>query len=186
MNRAELCEVALSLENNNVKIGEIPEMQSILGRPFPLVIEPVTKMNFIQLQEYFIRNNKNIIKAASIYGTVMLKGFEIINGEEWASVIYSSGLKEMNYVGGAAVRKLIVGTEGKIENPQVLTTNESPPSEPIPFHHELAQTPDPPSHICFYCSVNAAEGGSTPLIRSDFVYNWLMENHPDFIKKVEE
>ena len=44
----------------------------------------------------------------------------------------------MNYVGGAAVRNLIVGTEGVIQNLQVLTTNESPPSEPIPFHHELA------------------------------------------------
>ena len=52
--------------------------------------------------------------------------------------MYTSGLKEMNYVGGAAVRKLIVGTEGKIMDMQILTTNESPPSEPIPFHHELA------------------------------------------------
>lgn len=116
----------------------------------------------------------------------MFKGFEIISGEEWASVIYASGLKEMNYVGGAAVRKLIVGTEGKLENPQVLTTNESPPSEPIPFHHELAQTPNPPSHICFYCSVNAAEGGSTPLIRSDFVFNFLVEKYPEFAEKIEK
>lgn len=44
----------------------------------------------------------------------------------------------MNYVGGAAVRNLIVGTEGVLQNPQILTTNESPPSEAIPFHHELA------------------------------------------------
>ena len=47
----------------------------------------------------------------------MFKGFEINNGEEWASVLFQSGLKEMNYVGGAAVRKLIVGTEGKLDNP---------------------------------------------------------------------
>jgi hypothetical protein len=117
---------------------------------------------------------------------VMFAGFEILTGEEWASVLYASGLKEMNYVGGAAVRNLIVGTEGKLENPQILTTNESPPSQPIPFHHELAQTPDYPDHICFYCSINAAEGGSTPLIRSDYVYNWLNEKYPDFIKKIEE
>jgi hypothetical protein len=47
----------------------------------------------------------------------MFKGFEIVSGEEWASVLYQSGLKEMPYVGGAAVRKLIVGQEGKLENP---------------------------------------------------------------------
>lgn len=43
----------------------------------------------------------------------MFKGFDISNGEEWASVLYKSGLKEVNYIGGAAVRKIIVGREGK-------------------------------------------------------------------------
>ena len=69
----------------------------------------------------------------------MFKGFDIKTGEEFASVLYKSGLKEMPYIGGAAVRKLIVGSETlKQTNIQVVTTNESPPSEPIPFHHELA------------------------------------------------
>jgi hypothetical protein len=66
-----------------------------------------------------------------------------------------------------------------------LTTNESPPSEPIPFHHELAQTPYPPSHICFYCKAYQATGGSTPLIRSDFVLDYLQEKYPDFVAKIE-
>ena len=92
----------------------------------------------------------------------------------------------MNYVGGAAVRKLIVGNEQRMNDMQVLTTNESPPSEPIPFHHELAQTPAPPSHICFYCSINDAEGGSTPLIRSDTVYEFLNSKYPEFTQKVEK
>jgi hypothetical protein len=158
-------------------------MQTVLGKPFPLVLESKSeKLNFIQLQEYFLRHNEAIIKASSEYGAVMFKGFEIITGEEWAAVLSASGIKEMPYVGGAAVRRLIVGNDKRLNDLQVVTTNESPPSEPIPFHHELAQTPNPPSHICFYCSVNAAEGGSTPLIRSDFVYNFLAEKYPDFIK----
>ena len=110
----------------------------------------------------------------------MFKGFEIKCGEEWASVLFSSGIKEVNYVGGAAVRNLIVGTEGRLDNMQVLTTNESPPSQPSPFHHELAQTPSPPSHICFFCKENLADGGSTPLIRSDFVLNFLRDKYPEF------
>lgn len=189
--KGELCDVAKSLISEQVTIGMIEESQVILGKPFPLVLVPKNadkgeKVNFVQLQEYLQKHHTNVIKAASLYGAVMFKGFEIVTGEEWASVLYQSGLKEMNYVGGAAVRKLIVGTEGQLDNPQILTTNESPPSEPIPFHHELAQTPNPPSHICFYCSVNAAEGGSTPLIRSDFVYNFLIEKYPDFTNKLEE
>ena len=110
----------------------------------------------------------------------------MLTGEEWASILYKTSMKEMNYVGGAAVRKLIVGNEQRFSNMQVLTTNESPPSEPIPFHHELAQTPAPPSHICFYCSINDAEGGSTPILRSDTVYEYLHQKYPQFTEKIEK
>ena len=93
----------------------------------------------MNLQDYFIKNHELIIKAASDYGAVMFKNFDIQSGEEFASVLYKSGLKEVQYIGGAAVRKLIVGSEkNQLKNIQVVTTNESPPSEPIPFHHELA------------------------------------------------
>ena len=117
----------------------------------------------------------------------MFVGFDLVSAEEWASVLYKAGLAGMDYAGGAAVRKLIVGKEGSHEtNPQVLTTNESPPSEVIPFHHEMAQTPSSPSHICFFCRSNAAQGGSTPLIRSDLVYKMLADEHPQFIQQLEE
>ncbi|KAJ8603672.1 hypothetical protein CTAYLR_010030 [Chrysophaeum taylorii] len=86
----------------------------------------------------------------------------------------------MEYTGGAAVRKMIVGPRGL----QVVTTNESPPSEPIPFHHELAQTPDPPEHICFYCAENSCEGGATPIARSDWAYEMLAREFPDFLAKL--
>ena len=131
-------------------------------------------------------HNEVVRQAASQYGAILFSGFDIRCGEEWASVLYKTGIQQMQYVGGAAVRKLIVGNEQRMNNMQILTTNESPPSEKIPFHHELAQTPDPPGFICFYCLLNDAEGGSTPLIRSDFVYDYLKEKHPEFLTKVEE
>lgn len=83
-------------------------------------------------------HHEEVLKASSEYGAVLFSGFEIKSGEEWASVLYKTGIKEMNYVGGAAVRKLIVGNDKRLEDMQILTTNESPASEPIPFHHELA------------------------------------------------
>ena len=92
----------------------------------------------------------------------------------------------MDYIGGVAVRKLVVGNEERMNDMQILTTNEAPPSDPISFHHELAQTTNYPDHICFYCFVNDGEGGSTPIIRSDMVYDWLVENHPDFIQQVKD
>lgn len=111
-----------------------------MGKPFPLVVEPADGFNptFVNLQEWMAKHHESVLKAASEYGAIMFSGFEILTGEEWASILYKSSMKEMNYVGGAAVRKLIVGNEQRFNDMQVLTTNESPPSEPIPFHHELA------------------------------------------------
>ena len=180
-------DILAKLVNDMVKIGTDEAQTTQKGKPFPLVLSPVNEnMNFIQLQEYLTTHNKEVLEAASQYGVVMFSGFQIKTGEEWASVLYKTGLHKMEYVGGAAVRKLIVGNEKRFNNLQVLTTNESPPSEPIPFHNELAQTPNPVDHICFYCYVNDAEGGSTPLIRSDMVYDWLNENYPEFVKQLEE
>ena len=67
----------------------------------------------------------------------------------------------------------------------VFTTNESPPSEPIPFHHEIAQVPDPPSYIMFYCDVEPAKGGETPIIRSDQVCDYFFQEFPEFAAEVE-
>jgi len=152
-----------------------------------LVLSPAdgTHANFIACQEFLISHHEHVLKAASEYGAVMFSGFDIATGEEWASCLMKTSLKEMNYIGGAAVRNLIVGNDKRMNDMQVLTTNESPPSEPIPFHHELAQTPAPPTHICFYCRINDAEGGSTPLIRSDMVYDYLISKYPDFVTKIE-
>lgn len=174
------------LETELVRIGTDPAQRTCYGEPFPLVLEPVNGCNFVQLQEYFKAKHTEILEAASHYGVVKFSGFDIRSGTEWASVLYSSGLHQMEYVGGAAVRNLIVGNESYMNDVQVLTTNESPPSEPILFHHELAQTPNPPDHICFYCLTNKAEGGSTPVLRSDMVYDWLLENYPAELKKFEE
>eukprot|EP00929_Paragymnodinium_shiwhaense_P014771 TRINITY_DN122732_c0_g1_i1.p1 TRINITY_DN122732_c0_g1~~TRINITY_DN122732_c0_g1_i1.p1 ORF type:complete len:715 (+),score=198.73 TRINITY_DN122732_c0_g1_i1:75-2219(+) len=184
-----ICAEGQKLLTDVVALGSMPEQTVVRGRPFPLVLQPaagVGATRFVQLQEYFQKHHQQIQRCASLYGSVYFKGFDIANGEEWASVLYSSGLKEVEYVGGAAVRKLIVGSEQVMENPQVLTTNESPPSEPIPFHNELAQTPKPPSHISFFCTVPSKEGGSTPIVRTDLVCDWLREKHPAVLDKFEK
>ena len=61
----------------------------------------------------------------------------------------------------------------------------SPPDQPIPFHHELAQTPQPPAYIFFYCDVPAETGGETPLIDSTAVYRYTAEHFPAFLEKLQ-
>lgn len=60
----------------------------------------------------------------------------------------------------------------------------SPPDQPIPFHHELAQTPKPPEYVFFYCHTPPESGGETPIIDSTAVYRFAKDNHPEFIEKL--
>ncbi len=61
---------------------------------------------------------------------------------------------------------------------QVFTSNESPPEKRIPFHHEMAQTPNPPAVVIFYCDVPAATGGATPIVLSSEVAAYVDRVHP--------
>lgn len=46
--KGTICAIGKSLENDSVKIGDIEESREVLGKPFPLVLEPRdTKMNFV-------------------------------------------------------------------------------------------------------------------------------------------
>ena len=81
-----------------------------------------------------MKNQKALLKEASDHGAVLFKGFDVRCAEEFASIMSKTGLREMQYIGGAAVRTLIVGNERRMVNPQeimvlyqVFTSNESPP-----------------------------------------------------------
>ncbi|CAG7881041.1 unnamed protein product [Brassica rapa] len=60
--------------------------------------------------------------------------------------------------------------------------NESPPDQKIPFHHEMAQVPEFPSKLFFYCEVEPNSGGETPLVLSHVVYERMKEKHPEFVR----
>ena len=98
-------DIAQQLVSPIVKIGTDEAQRTMQGKPFPLVLSPAEEgINFVQLQEYFLANHDKIRQAASEYGAVMFSGFEIKSGNEWASVLFKSGIKQMQYIGGNAVR----------------------------------------------------------------------------------
>jgi hypothetical protein len=85
-----------SLVTPFVKIGSDDAQREQSGKPFPLVLSPAqegTTVNFVQLQEYMMTHHEQVRKAASEYGAVMFSGFEVKTGEEWASVLYKTGIK---------------------------------------------------------------------------------------------
>lgn len=87
-------------------------------------------------------------------------------------MIYTSILTSM----GSVMFVLVCALPKKYNN-----DNNSPPDQPIPFHHELAQTPSPPSYIFFFCDQPAAAGGETPVIDSTAVYRYVADRHAGFL-----
>lgn len=102
----------------------------------------------------------------------------LTSAEDFNDIITATGYLGMDYIGGAAVRTQLTD--------RVFTANESPASEVIPFHHEMAQTPHPPTHLFFFCERPPTTGGETPILISSIVYQRMVEKHPLFMAKLEE
>ncbi len=158
---------------------EISEQKSFDGKAFPLVLSPETKPALDEFLSWLKENKTSVREQLLEYGAILFRGFPIDSPEAFAQVVDAGEFEPMPYLGGAAPRNGVVGK-------RVLTSNESPPSEPIPFHHEMAQVPNPPSYIFFYCDLPAAEGGATPIVLSQQVYRRFHKINPEFAEKLED
>ena len=96
-----------------------------------------------------MQRTRTILQQAVTHGAVLLRGWDA-SPEDFADAFEGLELSKFPYVGGAAPRHMVV-------RDVVYTTNESPPSEPIPFHHEMAQVPNPPNYVSFYCEREPSE-----------------------------
>ena len=87
------------------------EGQCVVGeKPFPKAYSPSEKMNFIQLNSYFTQNAQAIMKEVNQEGAIFFRGFDVKSATQFSSVLTQLGIKSFEYVGGAAVRNLIVGS----------------------------------------------------------------------------
>ena len=157
-----------------------PTGKVVKGRAFPLVLGPASAaVAALSVKEITEQHHELLLRLARDHGAVMLRGFNVQNPQHFYEIVTSLGIENMPYLGGAAVRRNIVGDI-------VFTANESPPSEPIPFHHEMAQVLNPPRYVMFYCEVATTSGGETPLILSELVYEFLCASFPAVCARIEE
>ncbi|KAK2654609.1 hypothetical protein Ddye_014465 [Dipteronia dyeriana] len=119
------------------------------------------------ISEFFASQNRGML----------FRGFDVKTPEDFNDVIEAFGYEELSYVGGTAPRSNVVG--------RVFTANESPPDQHIGFHHEMAQAPEPPSKLFFFCEVAPTSGGETTVILSHIVYERMREKYPEFVKNLE-
>lgn len=158
----------------------IAEQKYFNGRPFPLVLSPnsVGAINLEEFSNWFKENRKHISRLLFEHKVILFRNFPVKSAENLDSVIQASGIKGMDYVGGAAVRTQLTS--------RVFTANESPSTENIPFHHEMSQVPEPPTHLFFFCETPAETGGETPILISSEVCSKLEDLHPEFMSKIEQ
>ena len=156
------------------------------GLSFPLCVRPLTKCSSLRtdatkLPSWAEEHRDELERLLIRHGALLLRGFGGVTAtaETFADFVeYGLGLPNFPYELGNAVRTCVV-------RDRVFTANESPPDKPIPWHHELAQTPNYPQRILFYCDVPPEVGGSTPILLSTAVYEAVKNAHPQFIEKLQ-
>lgn len=163
-----------------VQAFELKEQRQVETGVFPLALAPssdqVTERQFFD----WLTENKEDLRAKLVqHGAILFRGFPINNPDAFEKMLDAAEFENMPYVGGAAPRN-------NVTQRRVLTANESPPSEPIPFHHEMAQVPKPPAYVFFYCDLPSETGGETAICHSNAVYQRFHDIDPTFCEKVEE
>ncbi|KAK9054727.1 hypothetical protein SSX86_025806 [Deinandra increscens subsp. villosa] len=150
---------------------------------FPLVLSPNTSTDAIAVElsafEDAIKAHKPSLESLLLKnGAILFRGFPVMSPSDFNNIVEAFGFPELPYVGGIAPRTQVIG--------RVYTANESPLDMKIPFHHEMAYVPNPPTKLFFFCEEEPERGGETPIVLSHIVYEKMKERRPDFVRQLEE
>lgn len=163
-----------------ITTADLAEQKTVNGMPFPLVLTPPTEAISRDMAAFnaWLSEEGEALKQLLIrHGAMLLRGFPLTSAEQFEEHLNHTPFENMPYVGGAAPRNQVAS--------RIVTANEAPASEKIPFHHEMAQTPNPPGYIFFYCDIAAPSGGATSILHSGEIYRRFAERHPAVAAKIE-
>lgn len=157
---------------------QLPEQKEFDDKLFPLALNALALQDMTSTLEWVHHQQTTLDKLLLEYGAILFRGFPVKDPTDFDSFVKAFGGQALEYVGGAAPRTVVVGN--------VFTANEAPPDQLIPFHHEMAQVPTFPGRLFFYCDVAPPSGGQTPLALSHEVYRRMLQQHPDFVHRLEQ
>ena len=156
------------------------------GRAFPLVLGPAraAAASPADRTAFVSQEREALVACLRRHGAVVLRGWgPTSTSRDFADVV--AALCEDAHGGmacSAGVRLTVV--DGGATH-AVVTANEAPPEDTIPFHHEMAQCSSPPKYICFFCEREPATGGATPLVLSRHVTAYLRATFPDLYARLK-
>src|SRR6185295_14490907 len=164
----------------NVTASSVPGRQSYGGQPFPPVFECQSgELTLTAMSEWIRFQRSDLLQQASTHGAILFRSFPLRTAEDFDAFVAAFALPNFPYDESLSNAVRVNKT------PRVFTANEAPPNVNIFFHHEMAQTPIYPSRLFFFCEQPAAEGGATPICRSDILWERLAARCPQFAKDFE-
>lgn len=165
-----------------LNIGKIEQQKQVNGRDFPLVVLPPNDDVASDVDSFhaWIAASKDELHEKLIeHGAILFRDFPVSSADAFEAFLDQTDYQNMPYVGGAAPRS-------QVTQSRIVTANESPATEKIPFHHEMAQTPLPPGYIFFYCDIASETGGATSILHSGEIAEEFFKIDPDYAAKVED
>ncbi len=151
------------------------------GNVFPMALccdHPDTSLD--KAVRWVAANKTSLLSQATSHGTVFFRGFPLASADDFDAFVSALGISNFPYKKSLSNAVRVNRTE------RIFTANEAPSDVDILFHHEMAQTPIYPETILFFCEKPAEQGGATQLCRSDWLYERLIVECPEFIRKCEQ
>lgn len=161
-----------------VKPVFIEGIKIVNGNHLPLVLSPTDTINKPEELLYYVKKEKEtLLQLLNINGAILLRGWGKSTPKIFSDIANEFNMNNNFDMSCSAGPRLEV-------SPGVFTANEAPPSDSIPFHHEMAQCEKPPAIVIFFCVTPTKVGGRTPLISSNLVAEYFLDKFPESAKKI--
>ena len=163
----------------------VPEQKMVDGKVFPLALGPsdasaATGDDLVDL----VRHQRDaFLDLARKHHSVLFRGWGPCTAEHYAAVGAMLGQAKCDMACSAGPRVEIARHQPT--DTVVFTANEAPPTEVIPFHHEMAQCDNPPAFVLFFCLVEPPQGGATPIVPSHPIATYLRQHHSAVASKLK-
>ncbi len=176
LNRFMIAAMEFAVANSTPAPGQAAEPSA--GPRFPLVYSPHSAAPpLAAVLDWFADNRARLEAQLKYHGAILFRGFPLVGHEDFDCAIRRFNFSNFPYAESMSNALRRHRTE------RVFTANEAPPAVEIYLHHELAQTPDFPRSLFFFCEAAPDEGGATPLCRSDWLLARLRHRLPEFVAR---
>ena len=118
------------------------------------------------LTDFLNDRRSEVEQALDTRGGVLCRGFVINDGQDFATVVRTYTDDSRRYTEGQSERALVVDKDATF----VYTSTRFPQDQHVALHNELSYTAEPPGRIFFYCDVEPADGGETPVLNCADLY----------------